>query len=414
MRSFFQKGSWTIVDQALFAGSNFVLNILLAEALPADEYGAFAVAFAVFLFIGTLHTGLFTEPMLVFGAGRFKERLGAYLAILRKAHVLFALGSCLLLALIALAVYRFGATDIAHTLLVLAFAQPFILFLWLMRRACYTILSPSTSALGGIIYMVILLSAAAAMRITGTLTVTAALILMSIGSLVGGLVIVIRLRRVDDTESLDASEVVAEHKKYSGWATATGVLGWLPGGIPYIILPLIAGAAAPGILRALVNFIMPAVQAYAALSILLVPMFVKARESGRFRKSVAATAGLLVAANGTYWILLGFFGGTLIDLLYGGKYIEYAGYLWIAGAYPFISGLAVVVRTALRSLELPNYVFWASVASAIAAGTVSLFLIIAYGVKGALIGISLNMAVELAMMTYYFRTSARVARKAST
>ncbi len=412
MRTIFQKGSWTIIDQALFAGSNFVLNILLAEALPAEEYGAFAIAFAVFLFVGTLHTGLLTEPMLVFGAGRFKERLGAYLALLRKAHVLFAVLSCLLLAVIALVVGRIGSTTIANTLLVLAFAQPFILFLWLMRRACYTLLSPRTSAIGGLIYMVILLSSAAVMSRTETLSVHAALILMSIGSLVGGVVIVLLLRRIDDTASLEASEVVAEHKKYSGWATATGVLGWLPGGIPYIILPFIAGASAPGILRALVNFIMPAVQAYAALSILLVPMFVRARASGRFRKSVTATAGLLIAANGSYWILLGLFGEPLINLLYGGKYVEYAGYLWIAGAYPFISGLAVVVRTALRSLELPNYVFWASVGSAVAAGTVSLFLIIAYGVQGALLGISLNMAVELVMMTYYFRTSARVARKA--
>ena len=38
------------------------------------------------------------------------------------------------LLLIALVVDRLGSPLIAGTLLVLAFAQPFILFLWLMRR----------------------------------------------------------------------------------------------------------------------------------------------------------------------------------------------------------------------------------------------------------------------------------------
>jgi len=42
------KGGLAVVDQALFAGSNFLLSILLARWLTPAEYGAFAVADAVF------------------------------------------------------------------------------------------------------------------------------------------------------------------------------------------------------------------------------------------------------------------------------------------------------------------------------------------------------------------------------
>ena len=37
--------SFSLVDQALFSGANFLLNILLARWLLPEAYGAFAVAF---------------------------------------------------------------------------------------------------------------------------------------------------------------------------------------------------------------------------------------------------------------------------------------------------------------------------------------------------------------------------------
>ena len=43
-----------MLDQGFFAGANFVLNILLVQWMGEDWYGAFTVAFTVFL----LATGL--------------------------------------------------------------------------------------------------------------------------------------------------------------------------------------------------------------------------------------------------------------------------------------------------------------------------------------------------------------------
>ena len=36
-----------LADQALFAGSNFILNIVLARWLSPNDYGAFGVAFSM-------------------------------------------------------------------------------------------------------------------------------------------------------------------------------------------------------------------------------------------------------------------------------------------------------------------------------------------------------------------------------
>jgi O-antigen/teichoic acid export membrane protein len=230
---------------------------------------------------------------------------------------------------------------------------------------------------------------------------------MAVGSLVGGVWIALWLRRhlPDDEADVSKPQVLTEHRRYGGWAVATGVLAWLPSNIPFLILEFTYGTAAPGIFKAMLNFIMPAAHAYAALSILLVPVFVRAQSQGRLRSLVVAIGVALVLANVVYWVLIGSFGPDLIRLLYRGKYLEYSGYLWLAGLYPIVSGVAVVIRTALRALERPNFVFWSSVASSVCALTLTGFLIIRFGVPGAIVGISINMVVELTTMFIQFRKS---------
>jgi hypothetical protein len=84
------KGFWAVSDQGLFSLSNFALSVLLARWLVPQDYGAFTVAFAVFLFVGTFYTALLTEPMLVFGPSRYEGRFSEYLGALMYGHLGFA------------------------------------------------------------------------------------------------------------------------------------------------------------------------------------------------------------------------------------------------------------------------------------------------------------------------------------
>src|SRR5438045_8021636 len=94
LRRLVGNGFWAIADQGLFAGSNFILNIVLARWLSPDEYGAFGVAFSIFLLVGTLHSSLLTEPMTVFAPGKFRERIEKYVGICLYGHVAFAALCC--------------------------------------------------------------------------------------------------------------------------------------------------------------------------------------------------------------------------------------------------------------------------------------------------------------------------------
>ena len=79
MREVEQAGIASPVEDAL-------ANVLLARWLTPEAYGAYTVAFTVFLLFSTVHQGLLTEPMLVFGPGKFKRRLPTYFSTLLRAH----------------------------------------------------------------------------------------------------------------------------------------------------------------------------------------------------------------------------------------------------------------------------------------------------------------------------------------
>ena len=50
------RGFWAIVDQALFALSNLLINVLLARWLSPREYGAFVTAYVVLVLVSVAHT----------------------------------------------------------------------------------------------------------------------------------------------------------------------------------------------------------------------------------------------------------------------------------------------------------------------------------------------------------------------
>ena len=234
------RGLWAIADQGLFALSNFALNVILARWLTPAEYGAFAVIYAVFLLIGTFHSALLTEPMLVFGSGKYRERLRFYLGVLLHGHWVFGALVGALFAASGLVLWRFGDSSLAPAVFALAGASPFILFGWIMRRACYVDLRPHMAASSGAIYMVIMAVGVIALHWYGMLAAPSALMVMAIASLVAGLWLV-RRTGADGSSATAASmrgEALHDHWNYGRWAVGTAVLMWVPGNAFLLALPV--------------------------------------------------------------------------------------------------------------------------------------------------------------------------------
>lgn len=393
------QGTWTLLDQALFAGANFAVNVLLARWLLPDDYGAFAVAFSLFLLLATVHTGFLTEPMLVFGAGRFRDRLAAYLGVLLRGHLAFSAGTAALLLAIAASLHLAGVSALVVKLMVLAAAQPFVLWMWLIRRACYTDSRPHVAAIGSAGYAAMLVAGVWVLQSSGTLSMPAAFGVMAVAALASGVWIAGRMGVSLHRPAAELrDEVVAAHRGYGRWAAATGSLYWVHDQLALLMVPLWLGLAGSGALKALMNLVMPAGHILTALGMLMLPALVRARGAGVLRRDAMRWTALLVGGMALGWIALGVFGGEAMALLYDGTYDELAPLLWLLGAVPVLGAVGTGAAAVLRAQERPEAVFWGYGAAALAAVVAGVTLIPAFGLAGAVAMYLIAQFVEIVVL----------------
>src|SRR5437667_258874 len=73
------RGTVAVTDQALLAGTNFLVNVFLARWMAPAPYGAFALALALSWLLRTANDAVLTGPLTVFGAGRHGDCFPSYL-----------------------------------------------------------------------------------------------------------------------------------------------------------------------------------------------------------------------------------------------------------------------------------------------------------------------------------------------
>lgn len=389
------RGAWAIADQGLFTLANVLLNILLARWLSADEYGAFAVGYSCFLFIGTFHTALLTEPLLVFGPGRYAEQPKSYMSLLLRGHCLLTTAGSLLLFVAGLVLRFKGVRPLSEALLGLAFATPFSLLMWFGRRAAYVRFQPklATSASAG--YLVLLLSGVIALATLRPVSIFSAMLILSVSSAITGLWLVCKIHRshADVAESVARGQVLNDHWRYGRWASATSVLMWVPFNFFFVVLSVLLNFETTGAFKALSNLLLPLLQANAGLGLLVLPaLALIGRSSKQFTKFLAKSLALFAAVACTYSLVVGAFGSKLVHVIYGGRYDSQAHLLRWMLIIPILDGAMVVLSHALRSLELPRQVFWAQLTVVLFLLTVGIPATKLFGLRGASVAL---VAAEL-------------------
>lgn len=398
------RGVSAIIDQGLFATSNFVLSILLARWLSPTDYGAFTLVYSVFALVSILHSGLISEPMLVFGSGRHAHHQRKYLHVVLRWHWMFALGLSAGLALAAVSSFVFASPSVAAAFFGVAVAAPFLLYRYIGRSATYMVLNPRLAAIAGTIYMGIMLAGIFGFYRMGHLTPTTAFFLMGLASLGSGLWLFHRLEpeRVPPGETPSKHEVLGQHLGYGRWAATTGIVSWLPGQAYYVALPIWASLEATAQLRAVLNLIMPVSHGFAAIGVLLVSALVRLHDHPRFRHMVLVGALLFTALAAVYWLLLGLYHQPIMLWLYGGQYAVHHRLVWILAFVPVVYGGTTVLGAALRGLERPDTVFWAYAASSLVTVTLGIGLMIRYGIEGAAWGMVAASATTTLTMSWFF------------
>jgi O-antigen/teichoic acid export membrane protein len=403
-------GFWAVLDQALFALSSLLINVLLARWLPPAEYGAFVTAFTVLLLIGVGYQALLTEPMLIYGGDRYRASFSEYLRLLCRYHWRLMLVVCVPLGLVGVYLSATTSPLLGRALCGLAVTAPLILLSWLARRACYAVSTPWVAATGGAINLGLTMIGAAILSWAGLFTVFSAQVLVGVAALVATGWMMLPLNRLTAAplEAGPRDAVWSLHWRYGRWIAAMGACTWFQLSVFYFVLPIWGGLAAAGALKALLNLIMPILQSDGALMTLLVPVFVRSRrDMGRFARLVTGAAAVFAAEAVVYWIFLVIFGPRVLEFVYAGAYRYSVSALVLLGMLPLLGGLGNIIGNGLRALEEPNSALWGTVAGVIVAGTLGIAAAYFRGLEGAILGLVCSAGAQVGIMLWLFTKRVR-------
>jgi O-antigen/teichoic acid export membrane protein len=391
-RGWVSKGIWAIMDQGLFAVSSFAVSVLLARWLSPHGYGAFAVAFSLLLLMGTVHTAVLGEPMHVLGPGHYADRSAVYVRRLVPLHFIVtgAMGAVLLVGVMLVALV---APSLPRaTLAFLAVSAPGILYLWLMRRACYIDARPRRAALAGLIYALLVPVGLFGLTRLSALTAASGLVLLGVLSLLvgAGLQRVLTGRRTASAAQVPYSDITHAHWNYGKWALGSAVLSWVAANAVVLVLPLWHSLGDAGTLRVATTLMLPVQNVQTALAALIMPALVRARATGQLRTNAVASGLLFVGLSAVYAPVVLVFGSRLTGLVFGPQYRIEGVTLWMLAAIPLVTAVAAISGTTLRAIERPDWVLRTYVAATVVTCLVGLPLVYRFGVDGALAALLLS------------------------
>jgi O-antigen/teichoic acid export membrane protein len=389
----------SLVDQALFSGANFALQLLLARWLAPSAYGTFAVAFAAFLFLSGFYNALVLEPMSVLGAQR--EAASGYVPGLVRLHFVLTLPASLALAVLAAAT---PAGDLRAAWLGLALGLPLALLFWLARGACYLRGHPRRAALGSAAYAAALLVPLLALWTRQPTTAASPFVAFTLLGLAGlvGFAVARPAFAGHSAVPLAWRDLLREHWSYGRWVVPTAVANGLYAVAFVPLLAAIAGLAEAGSYRALQNLVLPVQQALTAVALLALPRLARqaaGTEGAAFDASVRRL--VLVACGGSvaYAAVLVAAGPWLLGVLYGrGEYAVLGWAVPLLAVSVVLSGLALTLSTVLRARRRPDVILWSKAAGAVVLLGVGWPAITALGLRGALWTLVAATAAEVVVV----------------
>jgi O-antigen/teichoic acid export membrane protein len=380
--------------------------------LVPEQYGAYALAFSIFLFASGFHNALLLEPMSVFGPASYGKCLPAYVGKLLRLHFVLAFFLAgLVVAGIAVLHYFTADRALTSALWGVCFAAPLILFFWLCRRAAYIKLAPSLAARGASAYFFVLIYLLLLIKTVGWLSGFTAFLIQSLAATVAAMVLLASLRsQLDSQTGPSTSAVVRQHWRYGRWAVATQFVYWLSGNAYYVLVATFLPMKDVAALRALQNFNLPFGQFLSAVSLLLLP-WASARfaEEGRvgFQHRIRQITVLFVAVASTYYAVLWWFGGRIMAILYAGRYNDFAYLLTLVAAPVVVLAASQGSMIAVQAMQFPAEIFFAYTLAGAVTIVAGIPLTRTWGLPGAAVGILISYFTFFVGISYRCRARLR-------
>lgn len=412
-RTWSRRGVLALLDQGLISGSNFVTAILLARWLTPQQYGSYALAFEVFLFISATYGSLILEPMTVFGSSVYSDNFRSYIGSLLRIHcVLSVVMTAVLFAAAAVMHAIKPASLLPDALVGISVASPCLLLFWLVRRGFYVVSLPQKAVLGASVYSAVLLVGVAILYAFKWLSPYSVFLLLGATALVAAPLMLrwLMVGQVRSGTQMQIMDIVRRHWGYGRWAVANSVVIWFSSAIYYPLLGSFFTLADTGKFKALMNLSSPIGQAFVAISLLSLPHASRVHHQGRgtiSKRLIWRLTLIYLGGSCLYWAVLLPLRGPIFQHLYAGKYMQVMYLLpWIAlGSTLKISATAQTL--VLKAMRSPSMAFVAYSSACVVAVLVGVPCTRWFGLRGAIFAWVLSSAANLAGAVFILQRKSR-------
>jgi len=409
LRLWLTKSAFSVVDQGFTALAGFSVSFLLARWLSPETYGAYAIAFAAYLFICGFHNAIVLEPMSVYGTARHSSDLRRYFRMQLQVHAVLASALSAIAVLLAAVVWLLAPrSPLAGAIFGSALALPLLLLLWVTRRMCYVLQRPRIALFGSVGCFVTVLAGLYVLRYLQRLTPFSAFMLTAGGSLLGAILILVRVARRHGGAGHPAGAfapsvgapvswraTLRENWSYGRWLFGTAILYPVSGQVQMFLAAAFLGLGSAGALRAMMIPAAVMTQVVSATDLLILPGFSYDFGRGsllRMRRKALLISCALGGAGLCFALVLLLVAAPAEHLLFSGKFAAYVWLMPVLALIPAINGFNSGFSATLRGSQKPHFDLVANAIAAPVAVISALFLIRAWGLAGAAMSLVVGCA----------------------
>ena len=401
---------WLMADQAVFALTNLVLNVLFAHWLTPVEYGRFGITFSGFILLSVLHWYIVVEPLLVESARIAPDRLRSYIVTLIRAHIILLAGAAVLAALAWLTGTLLGRRDFGFGVATAIGCGCALLTLATARRLCLAFLTAAVSALVGLLYLVAATTTAWLLHLSGSISWFALWVVMSGWSLICATIIcAILLSRTVAGRPYRLAELVRATSPFVPWGSASAGFSWVRSDGIYVVLALFQGLASVAGTRAVVTLNAPVVQLNSALMASWIVDFGR-RGRGRtraLRRIVLQRAVVYAAAALPIVLVACLVDGQIMHLVFRGKFDAGAWLMPIFLLSYALNGIEGMLTSAMKASGIFRDAYLPHMVGSVSVGVAALALIPHAGAPGAAAAVLTGAIAGLAAATFLFARECR-------
>jgi O-antigen/teichoic acid export membrane protein len=385
------QGFVSLADQAVASATNFVTGVIIARACSKEEFGLYMLGFSLILLITDFQTTLISIPYMVY-APRLNGRTHA---LYTGSTLIHQLAFCLL-TMLALVCGAFAATigvgprGLEPILWALVAVIGLIMLREFARRVCFARLELMTAfvfdtciavgQIGGLLLLARfgLLSASRAYWVIGT---------------VCGIAVLWWLWSDREFYHPRMSESLADLKKnwvVGKWVFASGLVWTISMNLYPWLLAAFHGIASTGVWAACLGVVSVGNPALLGIQNLVGPKIshVYATEGPRaLRRMVLKITAVIVIPMSLLCLVMFFWGGRLIALLYGRQYAGNNLVVAILALNLLVTAAAFSFSRALFAIERADVDFLVNFAALFIMVTLGLWLVRVLGPLGAALGL---------------------------